>query len=86
MTSDETPPGDEMEIVHFGPGYWENVAAQFGYGDWAVVGSFLNPTDTSAALRSVDEIGVRPATGPRISFGRLWGRGIHQGGRQSDCR
>ena len=73
MTHAAGPPGDdEIELALLGPGYGESIALHLGYGEWAIVDSFLDSDGTPAALRYLENIGVRSADAVALIVATHW--------------
>ena len=73
MSEPTSPPAEEeVELTLFGPGYGESIAVHLGYGDWAIVDSFLVPDETPVALRYLENIGVNPAEAVVLIVATHW--------------
>lgn len=66
------PAAEEFELTLLGPGYGESIAVHLGNGEWAIIDSFLDSDGTPAALRYLENIGVRPAEAVALIVATHW--------------
>ena len=66
------PAEEEFELTLLGPGYGESIAMHLGYGEWAIVDSFLESDGVPAALQYLENIGVCPAEAVVLIVSTHW--------------
>jgi beta-lactamase superfamily II metal-dependent hydrolase len=68
-----SPPEDLAEISIFGTGLGESIVIHFGYGDWAVIDSCINPINNkSAALDYFEKIGIDITQAVKLILASHW--------------
>jgi len=70
--TDGPPADEEFELTLLGPGYGEAIAVHVGDGKWVLVDSYPDSDDTPAALRYLENIGVRPAEAVSLIVATHW--------------
>ena len=66
------PAEDEFELTLLGPGYGESIAIHLGFGEWALVDSFLDTDQAPAAIRYLESLGARPAEAVVLIVATHW--------------
>ena len=66
------PAEGEFEHTLLGPDYGESIAIQLGFGEWALVDSFLDSNHALAAVQYLDNLGARPAEAVVLIVATHW--------------
>jgi hypothetical protein len=73
QTSLKRPPGNEIEVSIFGPGFGESVVIHAGNDEWIIVDSCIDSRSGSpAALTYLDEIQVNPSAAVKLIVATHW--------------